>query len=193
MARKVTVSREVILEAALKMLIRDGYASVNIKSLAAEIGCSTQPIAWHFDNMDGLRMALAEYSKEYADRKSAPKKGNAIEGFEYMGESYVKMALNEPNLFKFLYLGESPLGKPYELKDVSGAKDNEEMIKSIAEITGLSFEQIARVIKNTIIYSHGIATMVATGVFKASKKEIMSMIKAASEAFLIKERMKNNE
>ncbi len=193
MARKVTVSREVILEAALKMLIRDGYASVNIKSLAAEIGCSTQPIAWHFDNMDGLRMALAEYSKEYADRKSAPKKGNAIEGFEYMGESYVKMALNEPNLFKFLYLGESPLGKPYELKDVSGAKDNEEMIKSIAELTGLSFEQIARVIKNTIIYSHGIATMVATGVFKASKKEIMSMIKAASEAFLIKERMKNNE
>ncbi len=193
MARKVTVSREVILEAALKMLIRDGYASVNIKSLAAEIGCSTQPIAWHFENMDGLRMALAEYSKEYADRKSAPKKGNAIEGFEYMGESYVKMALNEPNLFKFLYLGESPLGKPYELKDVSGAKDNEEMIKSIAELTGLSFEQIARVIKNTIIYSHGIATMVATGVFKASKKEIMSMIKAASEAFLIKERMKNNE
>ena len=170
MARKVTVSREVILEAALKMLIRDGYASVNIKSLAAEIGCSTQPIAWHFENMDGLRMALAEYSKEYADRKSAPKKGNAIEGFEYMGESYVKMALNEPNLFKFLYLGESPLGKPYELKDVSGAKDNEEMIKSIAELTGLSFEQIARVIKNTIIYSHGIATMVATGVFKASKK-----------------------
>ena len=193
MARKVTVSREVILEAALKMLIRDGYASVNIKSLAAEIGCSTQPIAWHFENMDGLRMALAEYSKEYADRKSAPKKGNAIEGFEYMGESYVKMALNEPNLFKFLYLGESPLGKPYELKDVSGAKDNEEMIKSIAELTGLSFEQIARVIKNTIIYSHGIATMVATGVFKASKKEIMSMIKAASEAFLIKERMKDNE
>lgn len=193
MARKVTVSREVILEAALKMLIRDGYASVNIKSLAAEIGCSTQPIAWHFENMDGLRMALAEYSKEYADRKSAPKKGNAIEGFEYMGESYVKMALNEPNLFKFLYLGESPLGKPYELKDVSGAKDNEEMIKSIAELTGLSFEQIARVIKNTIIYSHGIATMVATGVFKASKKEIMSMIKTASEAFLLNERMKSNE
>ena len=35
--------------------------------------------------------------------------------------------------------------------------------------------------------------MVATGVFKASQKEIMAMIKAASEAFLESERMKNNE
>ena len=192
MARKVTVSREVILDAALKMLIREGYSSVNIKSLAAEIGCSTQPIAWHFENMDGLRLALAEYAKEYAEKKAAPKKGNAIEGFEYMGESYVKMALKEPNLFKFLYLGESPLGKPYELKEVSGAKENEEMIIGIAELTGLSYEQIARVIKNTIIYSHGIATMLATGVYKAPKKEIMAMIKNASEAFLLNERSGSN-
>ena len=51
MARKVTVSKEVILDSALAMLIRDGYSSINIKSLAAEIGCSTQPIVWHFENM----------------------------------------------------------------------------------------------------------------------------------------------
>jgi hypothetical protein len=110
-----------------------------------------------------------------------------------MGESYVQMAIKEPNLFKFLYLGESPLGKPYELKDISGAKANGDMINSIAVLTGLSFEQTARVIKNIVIYSHGIATMVATGVFKASKKEIMAMIKNASEAFLQKERMKSDE
>ena len=27
-------------------------ASINIKTLANEIGCSTQPIVWHFDNME---------------------------------------------------------------------------------------------------------------------------------------------
>ncbi len=193
MARKVTVSREVILEAALNMLIRDGYSSVNIKTLAAEIGCSTQPIAWHFENMDGLRMALAQYAKDYADKKSLKKKGNAIEGFEFLGESYIQMALKEPNLFKFLYLGESPLGKPYELKDISGAKEHEEMINNIAKLTNLSFEQVARVVRNTIIYTHGIATMIVTGVFKASKKDIMAMVKTASDAFLQKERLEFNE
>ena len=47
MARKVTISRDMILEAALKILIRDGYAAVNIKTIASEIGCSTQPVVWH--------------------------------------------------------------------------------------------------------------------------------------------------
>ncbi len=63
MARKVTISREVILDAALKILIRDGYAGVNVKTLAKEIGCSTQPIVWHFENMDGLRLALSAHAR----------------------------------------------------------------------------------------------------------------------------------
>ena len=44
MARKTQISKEVILEAALKMLIRDGYSAINIKTLSKEIGCSTQPL-----------------------------------------------------------------------------------------------------------------------------------------------------
>ena len=70
MARKVTISRDMILEAALKILISDGYAAVNIKTIASEIGCSTQPVVWHFENMDGLRQALSEYAGEYAAKKT---------------------------------------------------------------------------------------------------------------------------
>lgn len=186
MARKATISREVILEAALKMLIRDGYASVNVKTLAAEIGCSTQPIAWHFENMEGLRLALSEYAMEYAAKKSASSYENKLESFEFLGRAYVKMALKEPNLFKFLYLGESPMGKPYNLKDVGRAK-NKAMITMIAEQTGLNEEQVIRFVRNTIIYSHGIATMIATGVLKGTEKEMMDMINNAADAFILSE------
>ena len=186
MARKTTISREVILEAALKMLIRDGYASVNVKTLASEIGCSTQPIVWHFENMTGLRRALSEYAMAYAAKKAASSYENKLESFEFLGRSYVKMALKEPNLFKFLYLGESPMGKPYNLKDIGRAK-NKEMIAMIAEQTGLNEEQVIRFVRNTLIYSHGIATMVATGVFKGTEKEMMAMINDAADAFILKE------
>ena len=186
MARKATISREVILEAALKMLIRDGYASVNVKTLAAEIGCSTQPIVWHFENMEGLRLALSEYAMEYAAKKAASNYENKLESFEFLGRAYVKMALKEPNLFKFLYLGESPMGKPYNLKDVGRAK-NKAMITMIAEQTGLNEEQVIRFVRNTIIYSHGIATMIATGVLKGTEKEMMEMINNAADAFILSE------
>ena len=186
MARKATISREVILEAALKMLIRDGYASVNVKTIAAEIGCSTQPIVWHFENMEGLRLALSEYAMAYAAKKAASNYENKLESFEFLGRAYVKMALKEPNLFKFLYLGESPMGKPYNLKDVGRAK-NKAMITMIAEQTGLNEEQVIRFVRNTIIYSHGIATMIATGVLKGTEKEMMEMINNAADAFILSE------
>jgi AcrR family transcriptional regulator len=186
MARKATISKEVILDAAQKMLIRDGYASVNVKTLAAEIGCSTQPIVWHFENMEGLRRALAEYAMAYAAKKAVSDSANKLESFEFLGRSYVKMALKEPNLFKFLYLGENPMGKPYNLKDVGRAK-NKEMIAMIAAQTGLNEEQVIRFVRNTIIYSHGIATMLATGVLKGTEKEMIDMINKAADAFILNE------
>lgn len=103
MARKVQISKDIILQAALKMLIRDGYSSINIKTLAREIGCSTQPIVWHFDNMEGLRTALAEYAINYAKNKMNSCIENAVEVFEHTGRVYVEMAVKEPNLFRFLY------------------------------------------------------------------------------------------
>ena len=65
MARKTQISREIILYTAFQMLIRDGYNTINITSLAREIGCSTQPIAWHFGNMEGLRAALLQHCLDY--------------------------------------------------------------------------------------------------------------------------------
>lgn len=186
MARKTTISKEVILEAALKMLIRDGYTSVNVKTLASEIGCSTQPIVWHFENMEGLRLALSEYAMVYAAKKAASGFENKLESFEFLGRSYVKMALKEPNLFKFLYLGENPMGKPYNLKDI-GRIRNKEMINMISGQTGLNEEQVIRFVRNTVVYSHGIATMLATGMLKGTEKEMMDLINNAADAFMLRE------
>ncbi|MBO4845428.1 MAG: TetR/AcrR family transcriptional regulator [Lachnospiraceae bacterium] len=188
MARKVSISKEIILESALNMLIRDGYSSINVKTLASEIGCSTQPIVWHFNNMEGFRKALSVYALEYANSKNKSI-GDAAKDFENMGSNYVKMAVNEPNLFKFLYLGESS----YELKDSFKDKNNKTMATEIAHKFGISEQQALNCIRNIIFYSHGLATMVATGVIKMSQKKMMEMIKQASEAFLIREKGYMNE
>jgi len=76
------VPKEKILKAALDLLIREGYGAINIKALAKEIGCSTQPISWHFGNMDGLRRSLTEHALTYAYGKMlSSAKTVGIEGF----------------------------------------------------------------------------------------------------------------
>lgn len=184
MARKVTISREVILDAALNLLIRDGYQSVNIKTLSAEIGCSTQPVVWHFGNMEGLRKALYVYAAEHSRSKSGKVPSDPAEAFKALGRDYIRMAVHKPNLFKFLYLGEGPVSKPYTLKDLTGGEGFGMIVSGVSEQTGLTEEQTIRCIRDTIIYSHGLAAMVATGVLKASERTLMSMVVSASEGFV---------
>ncbi len=101
------IPKETILQHALDMLIRDGYSSINIKTLAKRIGCSTQPISWHFGNMENFRNALTEYALDYANEKMLSA-SEGMSAFSNVGIGYINLAFDEPNLFRYLYMsGES--------------------------------------------------------------------------------------
>lgn len=185
MARKIQISKEVILQAALEMLIENGYSSINIKTLSQKIGCSTQPLVWHFENMEGLRKALAEYALSYANNKMSPKGENPIEAFERIGREYVKIAVYEPNLFNFLYLdGKQGIGaNPFSA--IISSNRNATLIKKISSCYDIPENKISQYLQNTIIYAHGITTLVATNVITSTEDEMMDMINHAADAFLI--------
>ncbi len=181
------IPKELILEHALKILIREGYSALNIKSLAKEIGCSTQPISWHFGNMEGLRKALSEYALNYANNKMRPTAENAIAAFEQVGTAFIHIAVTEPNLFRFLYL-EGYSGLPSDNFDALVAdEDNAVLIKRISKNLAISEESAGRYLQNTIIYTHGIATLTATGIINASEKEMIRLVNCAANAFLVQE------
>ena len=187
MARKTQISKEVILEAALRMLIRDGYAAINIKTLSKEIGCSTQPLVWHFGNMEGLRKALAAYALEYSNSKMRPTAENAIDAFEQVGAAYIQIAVAAPNLFRFLYL-EGYSGLPSDQLDaLITDSDNAALVKRISKEFNITEDRAGRYLQNTIIYTHGIAALAATGVIHASEKEIMQFVNRAADGFLMQE------
>ena len=58
MPAKKKITKERILHTALSMLEKNGYDTVNVKSLAAKLDCSTQPIYLSYRNMAELRQAL---------------------------------------------------------------------------------------------------------------------------------------
>lgn len=185
MARKTQISKEVILQKALEMLIRDGYSAINIKTLSKEIGCSTQPLVWHFGNMEGLRRALADYALMYANQKMCPSVDGAVNAFEKVGQAYIQMALHTPHLFQFVFLNGSgcyPTGNGEMLVE---EEDNSERIKMIAKEFQISEENAGQYLQNTLIYTHGLAAFVATGMMRLSEGEIMGLINRAGDHFLM--------
>ena len=52
MARKATVTENMILDNAFALMREEGFEQVTARKLAAKVGCSTQPIFRLYENMD---------------------------------------------------------------------------------------------------------------------------------------------
>lgn len=185
LARKTEISKELILHEALQLLIREGYSAVNIKTLARQIGCSTQPIVWQFENMAGFRQALAEYALDYANRKMTPTSDNGFEAFTEVGAAYADIAFDEPELFKYLYLNGGSEYYIGELDMIAAMTDNRELVESIAETFTIHINDAAAYLTNSIIYSTGILSMIVSNVMKCDKEKAKQMIDSAGYAFLL--------
>ncbi len=174
------IPKEVILKNALEMLIQHGYSSINIKTLAKKIGCSTQPISWHFGNMENFRSALTEYALQYAnDKMLSPSQG--LTAFFNVGIRYIDIAFDEPNLFQYLYMsGESKYcAGCFDILITGNA--NSAIIEQIAKQLSIPVDKVNDFFRNTIIYTHGLACFVASGLIKATKKELYAMVKNGAE------------
>ena len=61
---KAKVTRDMVIEAAFAIARTAGAEQVNARTVSQELGCSTQPVMYHFATIEALKRAV--YAK--ADR-----------------------------------------------------------------------------------------------------------------------------
>ncbi len=177
MPRSVQITKEKILTAALNILIRDGYSAVNIKSIAKELKCSTQPIAWQFGNMDHLREALTQEAVFYTNQKMMPASENCIEAFWQIGYAYINLAFDKPHLFRFVYMGESKNYCRGGFGSILTDSGNAALLDRLCEYLNISREQTEILFQRMIVYTHGIVSLAVAGVLNCTKEQVYSMVK----------------
>lgn len=177
MPRSVQITKEKILTAALDVLICNGYSAVNIKSIAKELKCSTQPIAWQFGNMDNMREALTQEAVTYANKKMMPTSTNCIEAFWQIGYAYINLAFDTPNLFRFVYMGESKNYCRGGFDSILTDSGNAILIDKLCQDLDISREQANMLFQRMIVYTHGIVSLVVAGVLNCTKEQVYSIVK----------------
>ncbi|NLU24111.1 MAG: TetR/AcrR family transcriptional regulator [Clostridiales bacterium] len=159
------VTREDILEGALNTLRESGFASVNARSVAKKLGCSTQPIYLSFKNMDELKNELTKRAiQEHSSRVKESMKEQNIQWSRYCsyGMGLVRFAKEEKQLFRFLYLEEGENGKQQDDIHIP------QIIRVIQEDYGYSEEIACQFHRDMTFYSFGIAVMVNKGSLEIS-------------------------
>ena len=59
------ISKEMILETSIDIIRKEGFENLNVRNIANKLSCSTQPIMYHYKNMDMLKEEVYTMVDQY--------------------------------------------------------------------------------------------------------------------------------
>ncbi len=180
MARKETITKSDILNAAFEMTREGGFSQVSARTLAAKAGCSTQPIFRVYKNMEELGEEVFEKAIDcfgsYYD--SFPKDNNTP--FVNLGLAYIQFAQEEVQLFRLLFLSEDRHGK--RLLDMLNGQ-NSAVVKEINSAKLSGCKDPSGMFMKMWIFIHGAACMALTGDYDLPEAETVKLLEQSYQAF----------
>lgn len=154
------ISKKMILNEGMQIIRNEGIENLNVRNISSRLNCSTQPIMYHYKNMDKLKEELYSivdnYHSEYL-MKINKNKNALLE----IGLQYIKFASEESNLFKFLF--QSNKFANYNFKDLmnSNESDLEFIFGTIQKEANITKAQAKELFGNIFISAHGMASLIA--------------------------------
>lgn len=171
MPPKVKVTKNDIINTALDMIRREGEVAVNARSVAAELGCSTQPIFSNFATMEELQNAVRRAAYDlYLDFLNKEAMSGEYPRYKAFGMAYIRFARDEKELFKLLFMCER------NGEDMSPTADFEESVQMIMNGCGISREKAELMHLEIWTCVHGIGTMLATSFLSLEWELVSNMV-----------------
>lgn len=175
MPPKAKFTREEIINAGLAILREHDISAITAREIGKYLNSSSRPIFTVFENMGELLDAIE--GKARAIYTNYVNEGLKKEiAFKGVGQAYIEFAAKEPKLFQLLFMKELP--KDIGLNKILPEIDNNYsmILKSITDNYPVSNEAATMLYRHLWIYSHGIATLCATGMCRFSGDEISNML-----------------
>jgi AcrR family transcriptional regulator len=170
MPPKIKVTKQDIIDGAMRIVREKGINSLNARDLAKEIGCSVHPIFREYTSMEGLKLAVYKAAEDLYNKQMLSALENAADGFLGMGLAYIDFARKEKNLFQLLFMSDA--FHKQSIMDIVGATEgDEEVIRMLYQRTGLNEKSAQELYTGVWLTTHGIASMFATNNCQFSEEE----------------------
>lgn len=174
MPPKQKITKEMILETAKELVRRNGIESVNSRSVAKELGCSTQPVFSQFETMDELRQGVHDYCCAIFEQCVLSDK----EHNDFMKASYLKvihLAKEDKNIFRLIYLSEYCKGAEFITARLN-FESNHRILFQLMEQYQLNEEDGKDILQRTSLLVQGIATLLATTNMNYTDEDVCNIV-----------------
>ena len=171
MPPKIKISKERVIEAAISLVRSGGAATVNARTLAAALDCSTQPIFSNFETMEALQNeVLARAHQIYIDFLKKEAENKQYPEYKAFGMAYIRFAKEEKELFRLLFMCDRAG------KELVPTVDFRASVEIIMQANGVCREAAELMHLEMWVCVHGIAAMLATSFFAPEWDLISQML-----------------
>ena len=178
MPPRTRYTRDDLLSAALALVRRDGMDALNARSLAHELGCSTQPLFREFDSMAEIKQEVYKRAFDVYSGYINESMSWDMPKYKSTGMAYIRFARDEPELFKLLFMRDRVSEGQY-----SDQTNFDLVFNIIKKETPLDDETALRFFERTWLFIHGLAVCIATKYIPCQdERYLISMVKEAYNA-----------
>lgn len=169
MPPKPKFTKEQIVSAALD-IVRDGSVeAVTAQEMGKRLGTSTRPMFTYFGTVEELRQAATDAAWRLYDER-VQKGLSFTPAFKGFAMAYIHFAIEEPSLFRLLFMRKSEATSIAEFLDREGHLG--EVLDAVTDTFNICHEQAIWLYENMWTYAHGIAAMCASEAVGFSDEEI---------------------
>lgn len=191
MSKNVTITKEMILASAFDIVREKGLEGISNRELAKKLNCSIRPIYYQFQNVEELYNELYVEIEKYFYKFLMDNMNDDMPKYKQVGINYIKFAKEEKEFFKILFMSEVDLGlNNFIAKDM---EDFKELSKLIKISTNLNDEDIESFHIKMWIFSHGLATLVASSTLNISDKQLKQLLSLEFQALMLLKENPNNK
>ncbi len=184
MGRKTQITKEDMLYAGLSIIIENGEDALSIKSVAARLGCSTQPISWSFESFEGYLLELRGYAFNYMMSKMKKDDGSFLH--ESVGYEYIKTATREPNLIRYLRRDEGYLRAHGGIGGIFLPDIQNDRKAFYSEKYMLKEADAEELCRFFVIYTEGIVSLILSGVLPRDAEAACEMLTNEAREHIIR-------
>ena len=156
------------------MIREKGHEALTVRNLASFLGCSTQPIMYHFPNTD----ALKDLTYQKADAVHTAYILSAQDLLE-IGLRYIRFSEEEPQLFRFLF--QSGRFSGLSLEELIQAPEAAGLLAAVSAEEALTPEAAAAFFEPLVALVHGYASLIANNAMKYDPNAIRTTLVTIAE------------
>lgn len=182
------VTKEMIIEAAFEVAKEMGAENITARTVSQKLGCSTQPVLYHFKTIEDVRIAAHKKASEFHINYVINLSGKYERPMLEVGMRHIQFAVEEKNLFRFLFHSNYYTG--VSLSDWLTGKNFNALFPILRKQANVDERQVYSIFSQIFLVTHGIASLLANNAMVYDEAYCKNALSNAyfGTMYLIKER-----